>query len=291
MAHKDRAFGIRMALPAIVTLAVLVAIPLIQTVVFSFQDVSFQGANSWVGLRNFKDLIASDLFQNATWVTAVYTVEFVILSTLLGLAFALLLNQRFAGRSIARALLIVPWAVPWLFVGIVWRWFVDGDVGALNLLLQNLGIVDEPIYFLAKGTTALQLTILAAVWRQSALSGLLFLATLQTLPNDHLEAATVDGATRVQKFRYITLPWLKPITFGIVILNVIFGALQFDTVFAMTQGGPGDATQLLSLLLYREMFVFTDFGSGAAVALLLATFAIVMAATFAQISRRRLAAD
>lgn len=280
-----------MALPAIVALALLVVAPLILTIVFSFQEVSFRGGNTWVGLDNYQRLMSSDLFQNATVVTAIYTVEFVVLSTLLGLAFAILLNQRFFGRSVARALLIIPWAIPWLFVGIVWRWFVDGDVGALSLLLQNVGLTNEPVYLLSDGSAALQLTILAAVWRQSALSGLLFLATLQTLPGEYLEAATVDGATAWQKFVHITLPWLKPITFGIVILNVIFGALQFDTVFAMTQGGPGDATQLLSLLLYREMFVFTDFGSGAAVALLLAGFALATAWLFARISRRQLSLD
>src|SRR5690606_5627119 len=112
----------------------------------------------------------------------------------------------------ARALLIIPWAIPWLFVGIVWRWFVDGQVGALNLLLSDLGLIDRSIFFLADGTAALQLAILAAVWRQSALSGLLYLATLQTLPKEYVEAATVDGANRWQVFRHITLPWLKPST-------------------------------------------------------------------------------
>src|SRR5690606_8585924 len=126
------------------------------------------------------------------------------------------------------------------------------------------------IFFLADGTAALQLAILAAVWRQSALSGLLYLATLQTLPEAYEGAATVDGANRWQVFRHLTLPCLKPTTFGIVILNVTLGALQYDTVFATTQGGPGDATQLVSLVLYRELFVFPDFGSGAAMALLLA---------------------
>lgn len=280
-----------MALPAVVVLALLVAVPLVQTVIYSFQEVSFTRDNTWVGLANYISLIGSDLFQRSFVITAIFTVEFVVLSTLLGLGFALLLNQQFIGKSVARALLIIPWAIPWLFVGIVWRWFVDGQVGALNLLLSDLGLIDRSIFFLADGTAALQLAILAAVWRQSALSGLLYLATLQTLPKEYVEAATVDGANRWQVFRHITLPWLKPITFGIVILNVIFGALQFDTVFAMTQGGPGDATQLLSLVLYRELFVFTDFGSGAAMALLLAAFALAAAAIFARFAGRRLALD
>lgn len=291
MASRNRAFGFWMALPAVVVLALLVAVPLVQTVIYSFQEVSFTRDNTWVGLANYISLIGSDLFQRSFVITAIFTVEFVVLSTLLGLGFALLLNQQFIGKSVARALLIIPWAIPWLFVGIVWRWFVDGQVGALNLLLSDLGLIDRSIFFLADGTAALQLAILAAVWRQSALSGLLYLATLQTLPKEYVEAATVDGANRWQVFRHITLPWLKPITFGIVILNVIFGALQFDTVFAMTQGGPGDATQLLSLVLYRELFVFTDFGSGAAMALLLAAFALAAAAIFARFAGRRLALD
>src|SRR5690606_4433310 len=153
---------------------------------------------------------------------------------------------------------------------------------ALNLLLSDLGLIDRSIFFLADGTAALQLAILAAVWRQSALSGLLYLATLQTLPKEYVEAAMVDGANRWQVFRHITLPWLKPITCGVVNLDAIFGAIQFDTVFDMTKRGPGDATQLLSLVRYRELFVFTDIGSGAAMALLLAALALAAADIFAR---------
>ncbi|MFG0331732.1 MAG: carbohydrate ABC transporter permease, partial [Maioricimonas sp. JB049] len=201
--------------------------------------------------------------------------------------FAMLLNQDFFGKTVARGLLIIPWAIPWLFVGMVWKWFLDGQVGALNLLLRDLGLIEKGIYFLSDGGMALQLTILAAVWRQSALSGLLYLAGLQTLPKEHLEAATVDGASGWQTLRHVILPWLQPITVGVVLLNVIFGALQFDTVFAMTQGGPGDATQLLSLVLYRELFVFTDFGAGAAMAFLLGGFALGAAALMSKLVTRR----
>lgn len=277
----------RMVAPAVVILTALVVIPSVQTGLLSFQKVSFTKPNTWVGLSNFTDLLKADIVQNAAVVTALFTLEFVVLSTLLGFGFAMLLNQDFFGKTVARGLLIIPWAIPWLFVGMVWKWFLDGQVGALNLLLRDLGLIDKGIYFLSDGGMALQLTILAAVWRQSALSGLLYLAGLQTLPKEHLEAATVDGASGWQTLRHVILPWLQPITVGVVLLNVIFGALQFDTVFAMTQGGPGDATQLLSLVLYRELFVFTDFGAGAAMAFLLGGFALGAAALMSKLVTRR----
>ena len=251
--------------------------------VFSLQRVSFTQPNTFVGIDNYRQLFQSPQFMQSLRVTTIFAIEFLILSTVLGLAFAQLLNQRFIGRGIGRTLLIIPWAIPWLMVGIVWQWFLDGQIGALNTLLTSFGLLDSPRPFLSDPGLALHFTVLAAVWRQASLSGLLFLAALQTIPKDIEEAARVDGAGPFQRFRHVTVAWLKPVIGVVVVLNTVFALLQFDVVFAMTQGGPGDATLLLSILLYRELFVFTDAGAGAAIAVLLGLAALLTAIMFARL--------
>jgi len=157
----------------------------------------------------------------------------------------------------------------------MWKWFLDGDVGALNGVLVRLGITDLYTPFLSRPGWAMLFLILAASWRQASLSGLLLLSGLQTLPRELPEAAQIDGAGMVAQLRYVMIPWLRPVLAGVVILNVIYAFLQFDVIFAMTQGGPGEATMLLSILMYRELFIFSEFGIGSVIAILLGMLAIV----------------
>jgi len=269
LAAADRRFGMLLAIPATLIVLLLVGGPSLQTFIYSFQKVSFNGPTPFVGLDNYVRVLNSDEFRESFRITTLYAAGFVLISTTLGLAFALLLNERFRGRGIARTLLIVPWAAPWLMVGIMWKWFIDADVGMLNGLLYQFGLIHDYVPYLATPNSALLATIVAAAWRQASLSGLLFLAALQTIPPDLPEAATVDGASTWQRFRYVTVPWMRPVLMVVLVTNVIFGFLQFDVIYAMTQGGPGNATTLLSILLYRQIFQFSNVGIGSAIAVIL----------------------
>ena len=280
LAAADRRFGALIAIPATVIVLLLVGGPSLQTVLYSLQRVSFNGPSTFIGLDNYARVLASSEFQHSFRITTLYALGFVIISTGLGLAFALLLHQRFRGRTLARTLLIIPWAAPWLLVGIMWKWFIDADVGMLNGFLFQLGLTRDYIPFLANPDSALFFTILAAAWRQASLSGLLFLAALQTIPQDLPEAATVDGASVWQRFRYVTVPWLRPVLLVVVVTNVIFGFLQFDVVYAITQGGPGNSTNLLSILLYRQIFQFSNVGAGSAIAVILGLVAFAVGLLF-----------
>jgi ABC-type sugar transport system permease subunit len=285
-ARAERRFGLLLALPATLLVLVLVAGPALQTVVYSFEKVPLDGASSWVGLDNYQRLFGNEAFVHSLVVTGLFTAGFLVVSTLAGLLIALLLNQRFVGRGVARTLLIVPWACPWIVVGIVWKWFVDGDVGALNAGLTQLGLQSSYHAFLADGTWALVLAILAAAWRQASFAGLMFLAALQTIPAELLEAARVDGASRRQQLTLVTLPWLRPIMVVVVVIDAIYGFLQFDVIYAMTQGGPGDATNLLGVFLYRQLFEYTDIGGGSAVAVVLALIALLVGLLFVRVLYR-----
>ncbi len=273
----DRAFGLKLVAPATIILVVLLVLPTALTVIYSLHDVPASGASfgPFVGIENYQIIFASPVFWRSVQVTVTFSVGFVVLATVIGLAMAMLLNQRFIGRGVARALLIIPWATPWLVIGILWKWFADGSVGGLNAVLVMLGLSDNYHPFLSDPNTALPITVLAAVWRQASFAGILLLAALQTMPDELHEAAELDGASWWQRFAYITLPWLRPVLITVVVFNVIYAFLQFDVIFAMTQGGPGDTTQVLSILIYRQLFVSTNIGLGSALAVILGIAALI----------------
>jgi multiple sugar transport system permease protein len=273
----DRAFGLKLVAPALIILVVLLAVPTLLTAVYSLYDVPASGASlgPFVGIENYTIIFSSPVFWRSATVTLTFSIGFVVLSTAIGLAMALLLNQHFIGRGLARALLIIPWATPWLVIGILWKWFADGSVGGLNAVLMLIGATSDYHDFLADPNTALPITVLAAVWRQASFAGILLLAGLQTLPEELHEAAQLDGANWWQRFASITLPWLRPVLITVTVFNVIYAFLQFDVIFAMTQGGPGDTTQVLSILIYRQLFVNTNIGLGSALAVILGVVALI----------------
>jgi len=273
----DRAFGLKLVAPAMIILFVLLALPTVLTAIYSVHDVPASGSSfgPFGGLENYQIIFGSPVFWRSAQVTLTFAVGFVIFSTVIGLAMAMLLNQRFIGRGLARALLIIPWATPWLVIGILWKWFADGSVGGLNAVLLMLGVTHDYIPFLSDPNTAMPITVLAAVWRQASFAGILLLAGLQTLPEELQEAAQLDGANWWQRFTNITLPWLRPVLITVTVFNVIYAFLQFDVIFAMTGGGPGDTTQVMSILIYRQLFVNTNIGLGSALAVILGVVALV----------------
>lgn len=290
MARKsDRWFGLQLAAPAGFILAALLIIPTIMTIVYSFHDVpaSVSSLGDFVGFENYSIILSSRIFWNSAWVTLIFAAGFVVLSTIFGLGMALLLNESFVGQGVARALLIIPWATPWLVIGILWRWFVDGSVGGLNALLMHAHLIDDYHDFLADPSWALVMAIMAAVWRQASFAGILILSGLQTLPKELGEAAAIDGAGAWHRFSYITLPWLRSTLITVIVFNVIYAFLQFDVIFAMTQGGPGDATQVLSILIYRQLFGVTNIGIGSALSVILSLAALAGGLIVVKLVQRR----
>jgi len=277
LGRADAWFGLKMTSVAAIMMAALVIIPSVLTAIYSLHNVPANGSSfgEFVGLRNYEIIFTSRVFWRSVWVTFVFSAGFVIFSTVIGFAMAMLLNQEFFGRGLARGVLIIPWATPWLVIGILWKWYADGSVGGLNALLVGLRITSEYKNFLSDPDSALILAITASVWRQASFAGILLLAGLQSLPGELYEAADLDGANWWQKLRNVTIPWLRPVLVTVTVLNIIYAFLQFDVIFAMTQGGPGDATQVLSILIYRQLFVVTQIGLGSALAVVLGVVALV----------------
>lgn len=286
LARSNRRFGALLAAPALVLVLGLIAWPALQTLIYSLQDVTFFSAGNWNNFENFVRLFGSAKFRDSLGLTGIYAVGFLALSTALGLAFAMLLHQEFRGRWLARGLLIVPWAFPWVMVGIIWKWFADPDVGVLRALTEDTGLVDDFTGPLSTKTGAIVLTILAASWRQASLAALLFLAGLQTMPRELNEASLVDGANVWQRFTQMTLPWLRPVIGVVIILNTISGFMQFDVIWAMTQGGPGNATTVLSIYLYQQLFVDTNLALASATSVVLGALALGLGFLFVRLMYR-----
>ena len=286
MVRSNRRFGALLAAPALIIVLGLIAWPAVQTLIYSLQDVTFVRAGGWNNFENYLKLFGNPKFINSLGLTSVYAVGFLVISTGLGLAFALLLNQEFRGRWLARGLLIVPWAFPWVMVGIIWKWFVDGDVGVLRALVVDTGLADTFTSPLSTKNGAVIVAILAAAWRQSSLAALLFLAGLQTMPKEIQEASLVDGASVWQRFVHMTLPWLRPVIGVVVILNTISGFMQFDVIWALTQGGPGNATTVMSIFLYQQLFVDTNLALASATSVVLGALALGLGFIFVKLMYR-----
>ncbi|HYF75558.1 MAG TPA: sugar ABC transporter permease [Symbiobacteriaceae bacterium] len=233
--------------------------------------------NPFVGLGNFRDVFAESYFGVSLLHTVQFTVLAVALATLLGLAAALILNEKFRLQPVAFAMLLIPWAVPSVVNGLMWKWIYDSQFGSLNGLLYTLGLIDTYQPMLGDPAKAMYLVINAFVWKEVPLAGLLFLTTLKSIPHEMYEAAMVDGADALRRFRYITLPSLKPAFLLVLIYNTMQAIRAFDIIYVLTEGGPGDATSNLAWMAYQESFRHLNLGRGSAMAYLIAMGTFVIA--------------
>ena len=273
--------------PAIITILVIIVSPLLTTIAYSFSNVDLiRDRTTFIGLDNYIELFSSRLFWKAVEINLKFAAIVVVVPTLIGLFFALLLVEDFVGRGIGRTMLILPWALPWIVVGLLWNWIVNAQYGALNGLLYSLGLIEKYIPFMANEHMALVFTALASAWRQTSFSAILLLAALQTIPEYLYDAAKVDGAGMRSRFRFITFAWIRPTLTIVLLYNIVLGFLQFDAVWIMTQGGPGDATMLISVLLYRYSFINFDLGMGAAVSNVLGLITMGVGLFFVRLTYR-----
>ncbi|MCY4019557.1 MAG: sugar ABC transporter permease [Chloroflexi bacterium] len=273
--------------PAIITIVVVILSPLVTTIYYSFSNIDLiRDRTTFIGFDNYVELFSSRLFWKAVEINLKFAAIVVVVPTLMGLFFAVLLVEDFVGRGLGRTLLILPWALPWIVIGLLWNWVVHSQFGALNGLLYSLGLIDKYIPFMADENWALVFTAMASAWRQTSFSAILLLAALQTIPEDLYDAAKVDGAGMRARFRFITIAWIRPTLTIVLLYNIVLGFLQFDAVWIMTQGGPGDATMLISVLLYRYSFINFDLGMGAAVSNVLGLITMGVGLIFVRLTYR-----
>ena len=260
--------GMGLLAPTVLILIGLVLYPFFYAIWLAFSDKAVGSAGHFVGFRNFAYVIAWPQFSAALVNTAIFTVCAVAIKFVLGMAVALVLNQHIRGRNFFRAFLLLPWVMPAFVVYLVWRWLYDPLSGLINYALIDLGLIASPIAFLSERSTAMASVIVAHAWRNFPFYAIAFLAGMQTISQELYDSAQVDGASRVQQFRHITLPGLYHIIGVVLLLTTIQTANAFEPVYLLTGGGPSDATMVYTMLVYVMGMVNLRLGEAAAVSTL-----------------------
>jgi ABC-type sugar transport system permease subunit len=272
-------FALLLVLPALLGIFAVVLFPLLYSLWLSFTDVNVLRTSGpvielfgvrvplfrWVGLQNYATIFDDPLYWSSLWRTLYFVAAFVLEATLVGLGMALILNERFAGRPLMRSLLLIPWSLSRVVVGLLWIGILDFEFGAFNGLLYNLDLVDGSIAFFKDGFSALNVLVSVYAWNQAPFAALLFLAGMQSISTDLYSAAEVDGAGYWQRFRHLTLPALRPILFLVLVLATVSGFLMLDLIYVLTMGGPGHDTTTVSWLGFQTAFTFFKFGPGTAI--------------------------
>lgn len=266
-------------LPSFLGLLIFSLIPIVAVAVLSLFNWGLLGQPTFIGLRNYERMFASALFWHSLLLTLYYVLLNIPMQTVFALLLALLLNQNIPGRGFFRTLFVVPWMATAIAMGIVWQWIFDPQYGTLNTFLGVFHIAGPA--WLSSPAWALPAIAAVNIWQYTGYNMLFFLAGLQGIPPDFYEAASLDGAGPFNRFFSITLPLLTPTMFFVLVTDIIGSAQVFDTVYAMTKGGPGNATDVLNFETFQQAFDF--FHAGYASALSMVLFAILIIITLCQV--------
>jgi ABC-type sugar transport system permease subunit len=270
--REDLGTGIILIAPAAIIMAFITLYPLIRSFWISLHTWDLMKPNlghPFVGFENYLYILRDEKFWQSAQITFMFVVGAVVLEITLGLALALLLNRDFWGRNLVRMLALLPWAIPGVVNGIMWKWILNPSYGSLNGLLYSTGMIKEYIVWLGDPKLSLLVVILADVWKETPFIMLLFLAALQTIPKDLYEAAMVDGSNAFHSLFRITIPLISPTLFVALSLRTIWALKSFDLIYTLTAGGPSGGTTVVGYYTYLKTFINLNLGRGAAVAYLM----------------------
>ena len=248
--QSEAVLGMALVAPVVICLLILVAYPFVFAIWISFTDRQIGTAGNFIGLGNYAYLAGLSSFRATIANTIVLVLSVQFLKLVLGLGIALLLNQSIRGRQAWRGLILLPWAMPAFVAYITWRLLYAPQGGAFNMILLGLDLIPSHADFLSTRELAMPSVILATFWRGFPFWVISFLAALQTVPQEMYEAAAIDGASAVQRFRHITLPGIRHVILVVVLLSTIWTTNGFENVWLLTQGGPSDATMTFPVLAY-----------------------------------------
>ena len=264
-------------LPVLVPVAAFTIFPIAHALWTSLHQVMllFPGED-WVGLDNYVNVVTGAYFVTALKNSLLFTLFSAPTVVMLGTATAMFLNRRFFGVDLLRSIVLLPWVLPGAISAVLWVWVFHPSWGVINSVLRELGLIDTSIQWLSSPDLAFVSVIVAHVWTQIPFTVVLMMAALSTLNPELTESATIDGATGPQRFRYVIFPHIKAIVVVLLIYNALTAFTSYDIVYAMTGGGPGTATTLLSFHIWKESFSMYDFGAGSAVAFIVVLISAIL---------------
>jgi ABC-type sugar transport system permease subunit len=263
--NRENAFPYWLLFPAISVIVLAQIYPTVYSIYMSFNNLK-GGKLNWVGFNNFIRLLSSSDFIDSLGKTLIYTGGYLILTLVLGMCVAILLNQRVFLTPVYLTILFIPWVLSDVVSGTVWRWMFQQDYGMVQVLLNPL--IDR-VTLLSNHIGAMVIMIISSTWRNLAFTSIVLLGALQTVPNEIKEAAALDGTTPLRFFWDFTIPIIKPTLLVITLLTSIGGINSLGLILATTNGGPGTATTTTSVLLYREAWRYGDFGMASAIAVIM----------------------
>ena len=253
--------------PLFILIAIFIAFPLSYSFYLTFNDFSLRDLKAqFIGFENYLALIKDPVFRTSLTHTVYFTVISMAVGIPLALGVALLLNEEFPGRSVARVCLLIPWALPPIVVAIMFSFMMNTSYGVINYILKATGLTATSIPFFGDPKLALNSLIIVNLWKVTPLYAIIFLSALQNIPVETVESAKVYGANAWQRFRRITLPYIRPTIIVIAILTALLSLQVFDIIISITYGGPGYNTYMLYFYAYRSTFEFLDAGYGATIA-------------------------
>ncbi|AGZ43734.1 carbohydrate ABC transporter permease [Actinoplanes friuliensis] len=286
---RERLLQVLFLVPAVLYLLLFFGYPVAKNVLMSFQSYTtatfYTGEAPWVGLDNYTRALGSAVFDKALVNTVLFTVGSIAGQFVIGLALAVFFHRRFPLGGVLRSLLLLPWLIPLIVSGAVWRWILDQDNGALNRFLGATGVADRPGW-LTSTSLALIAVIIVNIWIGIPFNTTILYGGLQDIPDELYEAAAVDGATGRRAFRYITWPLLRPVVGVVLVLGVVYTVKVLDIILGLTNGGPANATQTLATQSYHLSFQEFDFGQGAAVGNVLILISLAFAVLYLRATRR-----
>lgn len=278
MVKKRSIWPYLLVAPAVLIILCVVFVPVVNAIIMSFQNYDLRRPKeiAFNGLTNYINAFTDDLFWGALVRTLIWVIAGVGLQFLFGFILALLLNQKFKGRGVIRAVSMIPWVTPGVLIGLMWRWIYDGNFGVLNDLLLKIHAITDKIPFLSQTSTAFPSVIVTIIWQGIPFFALMLLAALQGVSTEMYEAADIDGATPWQKLIYVTIPSIKNTIFVTGLLRIIWVANSVDVIFNMTEGGPAYSTQTLSVYIYNKGNAL-NLGYASAMAILMAVLLLFVA--------------
>lgn len=275
-------FPYGLLLPSMVVLTVLLLYPIGKAFLTSLgRHVLFrpQATRAFIGLDNYTYIMSDPRVWHSLYLAGLYSVVVVGGSMLVGLATALAVRRPFRGRALYRMAIIIPWVVPPVATSLVWSWMLDYQFGVVNHLLRAAHLINAPIGWLTTPQWAMPSMFLVGIWKMYPIASVMLLAGLQCIPDELYEAAKIDGASRFEGFRYVTLPGLKPVCGILALLLTLWSFKSFTYIYIMTGGGPSQATETAVVLVYTQAFKFFDFGVASALGvvmlLILVLFTVV----------------